>query len=418
MTAPATTGFPCPYRARAWHDGALVADTTAAVRVDQPDGPPALWFPAADVRRDALPDEAVWADAPGDGRAELDGFVALDHDLLRVELVDAGAGEGPDAAGVTTKRFPTWGDAADLIALLDLTLEDGPSGAELIPALDARSDSDSDSDGNGEGADTWTSVARADWRRPVVEASQMLGQSVVAAMRHAGGRRVVSSHLVVPRVADARLPLRFTVDELSAGRTFSSVEVRTHQGDRLVAAGTFLLDATAPDLVRHAEPAPDVPGPLECPAYDMSVTGRDLRIVDDAYTGDPDAPVGPPELDTWVRFRDVPDDPAIHAGLLAQFTGHMSIAAALRPHAGIGQSAAHVSLSTGINAIALSLHADVRADQWLLYHHHSTVAADGMTHSECRVHDEAGALVASFTVDAMVRAMAPPAAGVDPRTAL
>ena len=31
VTAPATTGFfPCPYRARAWHDGALVADTTAA----------------------------------------------------------------------------------------------------------------------------------------------------------------------------------------------------------------------------------------------------------------------------------------------------------------------------------------------------------------------------------------------------
>ena len=35
-------------------------------------------------------------------------------------------------------------------------------------------------------------------------------------------------------------------------------------------------------------------------------------------------------LDAWVRFRDVPDDPPIHAGLLAQFTGHMPIAAALR----------------------------------------------------------------------------------------
>ena len=42
----------------------------------------------------------------------------------------------------------------------------------------------------------------------------------------------------------------------------------------------------------------------------MGVTGRDLRVVDGAYTADPDAPVGPPELDAWVRFRDVPDDPA------------------------------------------------------------------------------------------------------------
>jgi acyl-CoA thioesterase II len=46
----------------------------------------------------------------------------------------------------------------------------------------------------------------------------------------------------------------------------------------------------------------------------------------------------------------------------------------------------------------------VRADRWMLYRHHSTFAGDGMTHAECRVHDVAGALLASFTVDAMVRA--------------
>ena len=70
-----------------------------------------------------------------------------------------------------------------------------------------------------------------------------------------------------------------------------------------------------------------------------------------------------------------------------------------------------MTLSTGINAIALSLHADARVDQWLLYRHRSTAAGDGMTHAECRVHDEDGALVASFTVDAMVRAFADPSRG-------
>ena len=170
----------------------------------------------------------------------------------------------------------------------------------------------------------------------------------------------------------------------------------------------LLLDVTAPDVMRHADPMPDVPGPYESAPFDMSVTGRDLRIVDDAYNGDPGAPVGPPELATWVRFRDLPDDRPIHAGLMAQFTGHMPIAAALRAHAGIGQDQAHVTLSTAINAISLSLHADVRADQWMLYHHRSTFAGDGMTHAECRVYSEEGALVASFTVDAMVRAFADP----------
>jgi len=150
----------------------------------------------------------------------------------------------------------------------------------------------------------------------------------------------------------------------------------------------------------------------------MGVIGRDIRVVDGAYSGDPDAPVGPPILDAWVRFRDVPADPPLHAGLLAQFTGHMSIAAALRPHAGIGQSEAHRTLSTAINAIAISFHADVRADRWMLYHHLSTFAGDGMTHSECRVHTADGALVASFSVDAMVRAFGGHVGRRDERTAL
>ncbi len=149
--------------------------------------------------------------------------------------------------------------------------------------------------------------------------------------------------------------------------------------------------------------APDVPGPYECPPYDMGVTGRDIRVVDGGYSNDPDEPTGPPTVDAWVRFRQVPDDPALHAGLLAQFTGHMSIAAALRPHQGISQDQAHRTLSMAINSISLSLHGPVKVDDWLLYHHHSTFAGAGTTHAENRVYDLSGALVASFTVDAMVR---------------
>jgi len=151
----------------------------------------------------------------------------------------------------------------------------------------------------------------------------------------------------------------------------------------------------------------------------MGVTGRDIRMVDGAYVGDPDAPTGPPTLDAWVRFRSVPADPVLHAGLLAQFTGHLPIAAALRPHRGIGQDQAHRTLSMAINAITLSFHREVRADRWMLYHHLSTFAGDGMTHAECRVHEEGGELVASFSVDAMVRPFPAGAVGtMDERTAL
>jgi acyl-CoA thioesterase len=215
---------------------------------------------------------------------------------------------------------------------------------------------------------------------------------------------MVAASMVFARAADARSPVAIELDEIASGRTFTAVTARATQDARVCAAGTLLLDQTAPDVIRHAADPPDVAGPYESAPYDMGITGLDIRIVDDAYTGDPDAPVGPPVLDAWVRFHDVPADPALHAGLLAHFTGRLSIAAALRPHAGVGEHQAHRTLSTAVNAINLAIHADVRTDRWLLYHHRSTFAGDGMTHSECRIHNEDGALVASFTVDAMVRA--------------
>ncbi|MET0727208.1 MAG: acyl-CoA thioesterase domain-containing protein [Acidimicrobiales bacterium] len=382
-----TTSSVLPYRARASHDGAVLADSLAVIRVNVVDGAPILWFPRADVAAGALDglDDGVWRVGAGD----LTDHIAFDHEKVDLVLVDAR--DGDDERDITTKRFPNWGDAADLIDVLGVR-----------PVGDLR----------------YRGEARADWRRPVVEGSQMLGQAVVAASRHVPGRRVVTASMVFLRAADARVPYAIELDPISTGRTFAAVGVRATQGDRTCATGTLLLDVTAPDVIGHADPPPDVPGPYESTPYDMSVTGRDLRIVDDAYTGDANVPVGPPELDVWIRFRDVPDDPPIHAALVAQFTGHMSIAAALRPHAGIGQDQAHRSLSTAINAISLSFHADVRADQWLLYHHRSTVAAGGMTHAECRVHDQGGALMASFTVDAMVRGFADPSQDADYRSAL
>ena len=293
---------------------------------------------------------------------------------------------------MTADPLPPWGHASDLIDILDVRPED-------------------------DGA--FTSVLRGDWGfRPVVEGSQMLGQAIVVCGRHAPGRRVVSAHMLFPRGAYPDQPLRFEVDEISAGRTFTTLVVKAQQRGRVCALGTFLLDETADDVIRHAEPAPDVAGPERSEPVDMAVTGRDVRVVDDTYTGDPAAPAGPPVIDAWVRFDEVPDDPVLHAALLAQFTGHVSIAAALRPHAGIGQDQAHRTLSTAINAIAISFHADVRADRWMLYRHLSTFAGDGMTHSECRVHADGVDLVASFTVDAMVRGFREGTGPVDPLTSM
>src|SRR4029077_10758916 len=123
--------------------------------------------------------------------------------------------------------------------------------------------------------------------------SQMLGQAIVAASRFTDGRRAVHASMAFTRAADAGQPYALDLDLVSSGRTFSALDVRVVQGEKTCATGTLLLDVTAPDVIRHADPMPDVAGPYEAAPSDMSVTGRDLRIVDDAYTGDPDAPIGP-----------------------------------------------------------------------------------------------------------------------------
>ncbi|CAO5188229.1 conserved hypothetical protein [Frankia sp. AiPs1] len=421
-----------PYRARAWWGEQLVAESTEAVRVQEPGQAAELHFPRGDVRFDLFtpagelaasaikgggrtwsiegkvpPAITGWGQAvtpgevvdgqdvlwsytePAAGLEWLAEFAAFDHNRVRVELVDGV--DGDDPRDVTVKQFPTWGDAKDLIDILDVR-----------PDGDRR----------------YVSTFLASPGRPVVEASQMLGQAIVAASRHAPGRRVVSAHMAFYRIADAREPLAVELEELNNGRTFTTVTAHISQGGKRRASGTLLLDTTGADVFRHDAPAPPAPGPYESEPYDMTVTGRDLRIPAGEYDDDPAAPVGPPTIDTWIRFRDVPADQPLHAALLAQFTGHLSIAAAMRPHAGVGQWQAHRTLSTGINAIGLSLHADIRADQWLRYHHLSTVASGGMTHSECRVYTEGGALVASFTVDAMVRPMPNRPGTSDHRTAM
>ncbi len=75
----------CPYRARAWRDDRLVADSTSALRDEGADRAPVLWFPVADVHGDLLDDGAALTRGAG----ELDGFVAFDAERVRIELVDS-----------------------------------------------------------------------------------------------------------------------------------------------------------------------------------------------------------------------------------------------------------------------------------------------------------------------------------------
>src|SRR6185312_10538702 len=131
----------------------------------------------------------------------------FDEERARVEVLD---GAGAADRDVTVKRFPPWGDASDLVGLLDVQRD---------------------------GDLAFVAGAHTDGRRPVVEGSQMLGQAIVAAGRHTPGRRAVSATMVFLRGADAALPLRFELDVLSSGRTFTGLGVEVLQSGRRCASG-------------------------------------------------------------------------------------------------------------------------------------------------------------------------------------
>lgn len=237
--------------------------------------------------------------------------------------------------------------------------------------------------------------------RPVF-GGQLLAQSVVAASRAHPDMVLKTLHTVFARAARPEAPLDIVVEPFHAGRTFATVTVTIAQGDRACVRSQALLHAEEADLVRFEAPAPEVPGPEE---WAPVTTGSwQVRIVGDVDVSDP-ALVGPPELDVWVRFDGAPDDPVLDQALLAHSTDGFLIATAMRPHPGVGQSQAHVSLATGVISHTLTFHAPAPAGDWLLLSHHSPFAGGGRSYGRADVFRPDGALVASYVQDAMIRPM-------------
>lgn len=247
--------------------------------------------------------------------------------------------------------------------------------------------------------------------RDVVFGGQLLGQMIVAASANSPGKQVRTIHTIFARAARVSATTELAVEPIHDGRSFASANLTAWQGDRLCARALALLDAPDPDLIRHAAPAPAVPGPDESPdagASPLVFPGAELRIVGGVDTGSPDAPVGPAELFAWMRYRGAPADVATNQAILAWGTDGFLIGTALRPHAGVGQAEAHKSLSTGVVGHTLTFHEPFLVRDWLLIAHESPHAAGGRSYGRAQVFTHAGQLVASFVQDNMIRAMSGP----------
>jgi acyl-CoA thioesterase II len=241
----------------------------------------------------------------------------------------------------------------------------------------------------------------------VVFGGQLLAQSVMAALADTQAMSVKTAHTVFARSAHPDAPVDIVVDRMHAGRTFASSTVTVSQGDRLCTRSLVLLHVDEDDLVRHSATPPRRSDPGAATPSRDDAGAWQVRVVDGVDVNDPDL-VAPAELDVWTRFEGAPSDPARNQALLAFATDGFLIGTAMLPHAGVGQSQAHVSLSTGVLSHTLTFHEPAFVGDWLLLAHRSPYAGHGRSYGQADVFTADGRLVASFVQDAMLRPMTTP----------
>jgi acyl-CoA thioesterase-2 len=243
-----------------------------------------------------------------------------------------------------------------------------------------------------------------DGDQPVVFGGQLLAQSIVAATTVDPDKSVKTVHAVFARAGVPESPLDISVECLHRGRAMASTTVTFTQSDRLIARAQVLLSADEPNLIHHADEMAPVPAPGDTQERVVDDGPWQIRYARGVDIRDPEL-TGPPDLEVWTKFVGAPDDRILSQALLAYATDGFLIATAMRPHAGIGQSQAHVTLSTGVLSHTITFHEPFSAAEWLLLLQHSVHAGHGRCYGQGNVFTEDGKLVASFVQDAMIRPM-------------
>ena len=257
-------------------------------------------------------------------------------------------------------------------------------------------------------------------QRQRVFGGQVAAQALIAATRTVpGGRGVHSLHSYFLRPGDPGEELRYEVDRIREGRSFSTRRVvgRQLRNGADVAVFALTADFTAGEtpIVEHSLPMPVVPAAETLPGIDeisAAHPGRaaDVRafaqVVEQRFLEDPfdPAPKSPPHTagHTWFRVTGrLPDDPGVHAAALT-FVSDLTLLSAGLARIGGGWGGEHVGSSLDH---AVWFHRPVRADRWFLYETDSPAAASGRAMSLGQIWAEDGTHVATVAQEGLIRSL-------------
>ncbi len=247
---------------------------------------------------------------------------------------------------------------------------------------------------------------------------QVLGQALSAAVQTVPPERQVHSlHAYFLRPGDVSKPIVYDVDRIRDGQSFTTRRVVAIQSGRPIfnLASSFQVRE---DGFNHQDPMPSAPDPESLPteqersakwAQKLPSGLRDRILAEQPFDlrrahapEDPLAPQAmPPKSQVWLKTAArLPDDPALHASLLAYASDYAFIATALLPHA--------VSwLSPGMQVASLDhvmwFHQPLRVDDWLLYSMDSPAAHGARGLVRGSIFTRSGTLVASTAQEGLIR---------------
>lgn len=232
------------------------------------------------------------------------------------------------------------------------------------------------------------------------------GQALMAASRTAPGRTPHSAHVYYIRAGDARYPVELHVDVARDGGTLSTRQVTARQDGQILLEALVSL-TVAFDSVEHQVAMPDVPDPDSLvPVQEQLADYADehgghwvrpgpfeKRYIDTPPRLAQEKPEPPSHMRMWWRPADtVPDDPVLHAGLLAYLSGTTMTEAALAM-----RRETPISTFNALIDHALWFHRPVKMSDWVLSEQFSPsgIAGRGLTTST--MYNRSGELVCIAT---------------------
>ncbi|MCL2776469.1 MAG: acyl-CoA thioesterase II [Polyangiaceae bacterium] len=251
-----------------------------------------------------------------------------------------------------------------------------------------------------------------------VYGGQVLGQALSAAARTVPAeRRVHSLHAYFLRPGNALKSIIYQVERIRDGRSFTTRRVVAIQNGKPIFHCSASFHTEEPGF-EHGDAMPNAPAPEtlrtdqehtaehgeRIPAfmreYLMSERPFEMRPVDP--TDDPFAPSKrPPQHMLWLKtVGSLPDDPALHAYLLAYASDYSFVTTSLFPH---GVALLTPGLQVASLDHAMWFHAPFRVDEWLLHVVDSPAARGARGFVRGRIFTQSGRLVVSTAQEGLVR---------------